>query len=101
MVTDNPGAPVDEGAPVGPADGEEAAFLAEQREHGYSAPANGRAANGTGAGASDDPEDKAPLPPLDDLVNRIPAGTRQLMDELFRARFVTVKRVPKSALKEN
>ena len=40
-----------------------------------------------------------PLPPLEDLVNRIPAPTRALVDELFRAKFVTVKRVPRSALK--
>jgi hypothetical protein len=39
------------------------------------------------------------LPPLEDLVKRIPMPTRDLMEELFRARFVTVKRVPKSALK--
>lgn len=39
------------------------------------------------------------LPPLEDLVNRIPAPTRAVVDELFRAKFVTVKRVPKSALK--
>ncbi len=44
-------------------------------------------------------EVKSDLPPLDDLVNRIPAPTRALMEELFRARFVTVKRMPKSALK--
>ena len=100
MVTESPGAPTDEGAPVGPSDGEESAFLAEQREQGYSAPSGGRGTNGTSSGASDEPEDKTPLPPLDELVNRIPAATRQLMDELFRARFVTVKRVPKSALME-
>ena len=39
------------------------------------------------------------LPPLEDLVKRIPSATRDLLEELFRARFVTVKRVPKSALK--
>jgi hypothetical protein len=39
------------------------------------------------------------LPPMEDLVKRIPAPARALMEELFRARFVTVKRVPKSALK--
>ncbi len=39
------------------------------------------------------------LPPLEGLVNRIPAPTRALVDELFRAKFVTVRRVPKSALK--
>lgn len=45
------------------------------------------------------PEDKGDLPPMDDLVKRIPMQTRDLMEELFRAKFVTVKRVPKSALK--
>jgi len=42
----------------------------------------------------------APLPPLEDLVGRIPAPTRELVEELFRARFVTVKRLPAGALKE-
>ena len=40
------------------------------------------------------------LPPMEDLVKRIPAPARELMEELFRARFVTVKRLPKSAMKE-
>ncbi|MBX3735974.1 MAG: hypothetical protein KF715_04725 [Candidatus Didemnitutus sp.] len=92
-MTENPGAPVDDGAPVGPTDGEEASFIAEQREQGFSAPAAARAAPAA------EPDDKSPLPPLDDLVNRIPAATRELMDELFRAKFITVKRVPRSALK--
>jgi hypothetical protein len=51
------------------------------------------------AAASEPEEPAGALPPLEELVNRIPAPTRALMDELFRARFVTVKRVPKSALK--
>ncbi len=38
------------------------------------------------------------LPPLDDLVQRIPPEVRELMDELFRAKFVRVQRVPKKAL---
>ena len=41
----------------------------------------------------------ASLSPMEDLVKRIPAPTRELMEELFRARFVTVKRLPKTALK--
>lgn len=41
----------------------------------------------------------ANLPPMEDLVQRIPAPARLLMEELFRARFVTVKRVPQAALK--
>jgi len=32
-------------------------------------------------------------------VQRIPAPTRELLDELFRAKFVGVKRLPKSAFK--
>ncbi|MBI2512950.1 MAG: hypothetical protein HYV96_13300 [Opitutae bacterium] len=69
--------------------------MAEQREQSVSAPA----APSRAAAAETDPDDKKSLPPLDDLVQRIPAATRQLMDELFRANFITVKRVPKSALK--
>ena len=45
------------------------------------------------------PEEKADLPPMEDLVKRIPAPVREVVEELFRARFVTVKRLPKSALK--
>jgi hypothetical protein len=41
----------------------------------------------------------ASLPPMEDLVKRIPLPTRDLLEELFRARFVTVKRIPKAALK--
>lgn len=93
-MTENPGAPVDEGAPVGPSEGEEAAFLAEQRAQGIASPAPANRASETA-----DASDQNPLPPLEDLVKRIPPATRQLMDELFRANFVTVKRVPKSALK--
>jgi hypothetical protein len=39
------------------------------------------------------------LPPMDDLVQRIPATVRATVEELFRARFITVKRIPQSALK--
>ena len=44
-------------------------------------------------------EQSGELPPMEDLVKRIPMPTRDLLEELFRARFVTVKRVPSSALK--
>ncbi len=94
-MTENPGAPVDDGAPVGPSEGEEASFMAEQREQGFSAPV----AAASRVAAESEPDDKRSLPPLDDLVQRVPPGVRQLMDELFRANFVTVKRVPRSALK--
>lgn len=45
--------------------------------------------------------DAGPLPPLDELVKRIPAEARAAMDELFRAKFVAVRRVPKTALKNS
>ena len=45
------------------------------------------------------PEDKGELPPMEDLVKRIPAPARAAVEELFRARFVTVKRIPADALK--
>jgi hypothetical protein len=70
---------------------EESAFLAEQRPAGL--------ANADGGGASDAEEEKGDLPPLDDLVQRIPPATRELVDEIFRAKFITVRRIPKSALK--
>ena len=47
-------------------------------------------------------EDKAPtapLPKLDELVSRIPAETRELLDELFRAKFTTVRRIKQTDLK--
>ncbi|HWA26020.1 MAG TPA: hypothetical protein VG734_10180 [Lacunisphaera sp.] len=44
-------------------------------------------------------EDKGDLPPMEDLIQRIPAPARDLMEELFRAKFVTVKRIPQWALK--
>jgi hypothetical protein len=41
----------------------------------------------------------APLPPLDDLVQRIPAEVRDLLEELYRVKFTTVRRVPAKNLK--
>lgn len=39
------------------------------------------------------------LPALEELVKRIPPEARELLDELFRAKFTGVKRVPAKALK--
>ncbi|TAG28337.1 MAG: hypothetical protein EAZ36_06045, partial [Verrucomicrobia bacterium] len=54
------------------------------------------------AAAEDDDDDAtpgggkgAPLPELDALVARLPAEVRGTLDELFRARFVSVKKLPK------
>ncbi len=40
------------------------------------------------------------LPPLDELVKRIPAEVREALDDLFRVKYTAVRRVPKKALKE-
>ena len=40
-----------------------------------------------------------PLPTIEELVERIPAGVRDTLEDLFRAKFVKVQRVPKRALK--
>lgn len=45
------------------------------------------------------PAVEAPLPPLDELVKRIPNEVRETLDELFRVRFVAVKRVEPGLLK--
>jgi hypothetical protein len=79
---------VDEGAPTGPAADEEAAVLATQ---GETAPDPARPA----------PSGEKPvrLPPLDDLVARIPPAVRASLDDLFRAKFTIVRHVPPSAFK--
>lgn len=71
----------------------ESAFRAEARERGETVVARVSAP---------EPEEADPkaLPPLDQLVQKIPAEIRETLDDLFRARFVKVTRVPKSALKK-
>lgn len=81
-------------APVGPSAEEEAEFLAGE-ESGSAIIAPPREVK------AEPEEESSPLPPMEDLINRIPAPARELMEELFRARFVTVKRLPKTALKNN
>ncbi len=76
-----------------PDDSAESSFLAEARERGEPmAPVRAKEE------IADETDAKA-LPALSELVNRIPPEVRETLEELFRARFVTVKRVPKKALK--
>jgi hypothetical protein len=70
----------------------EAEFLAEAKQRGEVVPQR------SPAEIEEDANPKA-LPPLDDLVKRIPADVRETLDDLFRARFTTVKKFPKRALK--
>jgi hypothetical protein len=85
--------PESETVNVWPDEAAETAFLSESRvEHG-----SGQVAIPPAAQEEELPS-KA-LPALDVLVQRIPAETRELLDELFRAKFTTVKRVKPSDLK--
>ncbi len=84
--------PVDESAPVGPSAEEENAFLSTEGE-------SRGVVNATSSAENSSEDEKKELPPMEDLVQRIPAPARDLIENLFRARFVTVKRIPKSALK--
>lgn len=79
----------DDEPPNWPDESAEAAFLAETRAAGVPTSAAPEVESGK----------SPPLPPLDELVQRVPPEVREALDELFRARFVTVKRVPKTALK--
>ena len=77
-----------------PDDAAESAFLAEARDRGEVVKAP-RAAED----AAEENADPKALPNLDELVNRIPPEVRDTLEDLFRAKFVRVQRVPKRALK--
>lgn len=81
----------EEEAPL-PGEETERAMLAELRERGEAA-APARPAEV----ASE--ETPARLPPLDELVPKLKPEVRELLDELFRARFTAVRKVPAKALK--
>lgn len=84
----------DEDGPPAFDEAAESAFRAEARDRGEAVARPVAADNGE----ADDDGSKA-MPKLDELVNRIPPEIRDVLDELFRARFVTVKRFPKKVLK--
>jgi hypothetical protein len=77
----------------------EASFLSDSRErHELVVPL---AAVTTEAGAKEETEaELGALPPLDDLVQRIPSEVRDVLEELYRVKFTAVRRVPTKALKK-
>ncbi len=83
--------PFDEDGPQWPDAAAEASFLAE----------NGSAASSRTAPTTvDEAVDPKQLPTVDQLVARVHPSVREKLEELFRAKFVSVKRVPKGWLKE-
>ena len=85
-------APVSADEPSWPDAAAESAFLAEARARGE-APVPVRKADPA------EEVDASPLPPVEQLVGRVPAGVRELLDDLFRARFTRTARIPRRALK--
>jgi hypothetical protein len=85
-------APASEGAPnAWPDESAESAMLSELRERGEK----------PGALPASEPAeetDTKALPSLDELVKRLRPEVREALDDLFRAKFVRVARVPQKAL---
>jgi hypothetical protein len=94
--------------------GEEAAFATKTDEDftpgatsapppedddGYVWPEGSEAAAATVGLTPTAPAAETPLPSLDELVKRLPADVRETFDDLFRGKFVGVKRVSLSSLK--
>ncbi len=88
--------PTSESINVWPDETAEAAFLAGSR--GGVAPVSTAPEPAT-AEKDNKEEVTKKLPGLDELVKRIPEETRELLDELFRAKFTTVRRVKTTDLK--
>jgi hypothetical protein len=82
-----------EDEPVFPDEETEMAIRSELRARGEAVVAAART-------SADEGEVAAPLPPLDSLVGRLRPEVREVLDELFRARFTSVRRVPAQALKD-
>ena len=76
-----------------PDEAAESSFLSEARERGESPVA------ATPSQELTDDSDASPLPALNELVERIPANIRETLDDLFRVKYTTVRRIPHKALK--
>lgn len=85
----------EEGAALPPiSESDEAAYLAGVADSDEPVPPPAKP-------AYDETSDTKPLPDLDSLVARIPAGVREQLEDLFRAKFSKVTRVPVRALKQS
>jgi len=89
----------DEGVPLGFDDAAEAAFLADARDRGDGVPFAPLVAKAGPEPREEEAEERIPLPALAERVARIPAGVRETLEELYRAKFIAVRRVPAKALK--
>ncbi|KXU36358.1 hypothetical protein AXK12_03490 [Cephaloticoccus capnophilus] len=93
----------DDGAPIGPSEEEEAAFLAEDSSSHFSGGTSESSTRSLGTRLSARVEAEVisgPLPSLDELRERISPEILGLMDELFRAKLTRVVRVSERDLKK-
>jgi hypothetical protein len=86
-------APPENGTNAWPDEAAETAFRTEAIERGEPD------IIATAATEATEETDTKCLPALEELVKRIPPESRELLDELFRAKFTGVRRVPAKALK--
>ncbi|MES2693079.1 MAG: hypothetical protein V4773_06365, partial [Verrucomicrobiota bacterium] len=77
-----------------PDDAAESSFRAEAKDRGETVKATPAAVE-----QAEEAADAKALPRLEDLVEKIPAEVRGVLEDLFRAKFVRVQKVPKRLLK--
>ena len=85
-----------DGDPVWPDESAEMAFLAQA---GFGERPETPAAPELAAPVPQVPVEREVLPALEDLLPRIPAEVVAALDEHFRAKFTSVRRIPREALK--
>jgi len=95
VAATEPAAPVENGTNVWPDENAEAAFIAEARQRGEPVAAT----KATAELIEEKEDDKKALPALAELMKRLSPDVRETLDDLFRAKFTTVRRIPKKVLK--
>lgn len=83
----------DGNASTWPDENAEASFISDARERGEPVKASVETVEAV-------EDDSKPLPPMADLVKRLSPEIRETLDELFRAKFTTVRKTPKKWFKE-
>lgn len=84
----------DDMAPLWPDENAEAAYLSEAKGRGEETPPAATAET-----IDEAADANATLPSVEALKQRLPAKVLEAVDDLFRAKFTRVTRVPKKALK--
>ncbi|MET0262568.1 MAG: hypothetical protein ABW223_06705 [Rariglobus sp.] len=92
------GAPsFDDDGPIWPDETSESAMRVEVSERGETL--SSKAAREAAEAAAEAAAEKKNLPPLDDLIAKIPADVLDTLEDLFRVKFVKVARTPKNVFK--